>query len=76
MIRISRRARFAPRQMCGALAEGHVVVRASRSRSSAYGSANTASSRLPEANHMTTLSPSLIFWPCSSTSRVAVRRKW
>ena len=44
--------------------------------SNLYGSGNTASSRLPDVYQSTTFSPSAIFTPLSSVSRVAVRRKW
>lgn len=40
------------------------------------GSSNTASSRLPDPNHVVTFSPALISLPLSTMSRVAVRRKW
>ena len=62
-------------QVRAALAEGDVSLSA-RVMSKSYGLPKTSSSRLPEAYHMTTLSPSLTCLPPSSTSRVAVRRKW
>lgn len=74
--RISSRARLLPRQKCGlplpkvTWSLGYLVT------SKSYGESNTSGSRLPAANHMTTLSPARTVLPCSSTSRVAVRRKW
>ena len=56
----SMRARLAPRQKCVAAAtERDVLVRVSASMSNRNGSSNTASSRLAEMCHITTLSPGL-----------------
>ena len=76
MIRISIRASVLPRQKCGLPLPKVTWSLSGRVTSKSYGLPKTSSSRLPEANHMTTLSPSLICLPPSSTSRVAVRRKW
>ena len=72
---ISMRARFAPRQKCGPPPPKAMWLLGDRVTSKVSGLSKADSSRLAEVCQNTTLSPSLICWPCSSMSVVAVRRK-
>ena len=73
---ISRRARFAPRQWCAPGPPKPTCSFGVRVTSKRYGSAKTASSRFAELYQSTIFSPARSFWPPSSVSCVAVRRKW
>jgi len=72
---ISMRARLAPRQKCGPPPPKAMWLFGERVMSKLFGSSNASSSRLAEVCQKTILSPSLICWPRSSMSAVAVRRK-
>src|SRR5439155_72776 len=73
--RISRRARFAPRQKCGPPAPKPTWSFGVRVTSKRYASLQNASSRFAELYQRTTLSPGWIRCAPISTSRVAVGRK-